>query len=340
MVKKDHLSDNSPKIQKILKHRRKFIRFTNKKGMPEFLKVFLQRRYVNYLRKRRSLGEGEIMNELILAYKFRHDHRDEIDTKEKIIPLFEEAYNEFKLPKTIGYYAITLIQNEFRRKGDPKRGLSMMNEEIDKGNYHAIRYYYEYSRIRYTKKETGYAYDIEFRKAFELLSKLVDLQVATKYETITYNAFKSIQNEPFIDDLEKGKHDDAWKVGEAIKNEYENNKDHHYTDDLVLFKWFIEKYYNASVKAGSIEGAYRTGNFLFNSLSTDDIDDKHKNRDVLKYYNIAAEKDHPQAIYNIGVIYEKGYDGQTIDLKKAKEYYKRAADLGLDTAKKKLTELK
>jgi TPR repeat protein len=54
-------------------------------------------------------------------------------------------------------------------------------------------------------------------------------------------------------------------------------------------------------------------------------------RDVqqaLTYYQRAAEQNFAPAEFNIGYLYENGFEGQPPDLEKAAQWYKRAADHG------------
>lgn len=340
MVKKDNLLDDSKKIQKIKKHALKIAILSNKKWMPYFFKKILQRRHISYLRKRRSLGEGDIMNNLIFDYEFGYDHDEKLPRGVKIETLCEEAYNDFKLPKTISWYAKHLIDNDVGIKEDPERGFAIFEEEINKGNKYAIKDYFKYLSCSYDNETKKYTIDI--KGAREILSKLIDINAATKYDIIIINAFKSIENKPYVQDLKNGKVDEAWKVADAIKAEYEKDRDQHFNANLFYeLMNYIERYYSVAIDADSVEAMYKMGNFKLQRLKTDDIDEgRSKNRGALQYYEMAARENHGPSLYNLGVIYEKGYDGQTVDLEKAKEYYKKAAELGLDAAKNKLDELK
>ena len=57
-----------------------------------------------------------------------------------------------------------------------------------------------------------------------------------------------------------------------------------------------------------------------------------------KWFEKAAEQNHPGALYNLGVFYEHGYECES-SKSKALELFKKAADLGSEEAKSAYEDL-
>jgi TPR repeat protein len=60
---------------------------------------------------------------------------------------------------------------------------------------------------------------------------------------------------------------------------------------------------------------------------------------AIYWYEKALQQNDPRAAYNLASLYEEG-NGVPKDLDKAYRYYELAAEMGLDVAKIKMSELK
>ena len=81
--------------------------------------------------------------------------------------------------------------------------------------------------------------------------------------------------------------------------------------------------YMVAADHGYVRGYMMVANCYINGIYVDE-----SVAEALKWFTKAAEAGHPQAMYYVGAILEKGDDGVAPDPKKAKEWYKKAAAEG------------
>ncbi len=98
-----------------------------------------------------------------------------------------------------------------------------------------------------------------------------------------------------------------------------------FKDPKLAMEWHI--------RAGTADSLARLGNMYF---SGDGVEKNYKQ--AFDLYMKASKKGHPEATYNLGVMYEKGLH-ITPDLIVAGNYYQRAAELGLQVSKNYLSGL-
>ncbi len=78
--------------------------------------------------------------------------------------------------------------------------------------------------------------------------------------------------------------------------------------------------YGLSASQGAAESYLRIGDFYYYGQAGMDIDKK----EAAKYYQLSADLQHTQAVFNLGIMYESG-DGVNQDFHLAKRYYDQAA---------------
>jgi len=118
--------------------------------------------------------------------------------------------------------------------------------------------------------------------------------------------------------------DVAYMYGVAYSNGYgvEKNKS-------IAFKHF--KY---AAMNGNIRSQYNVGIYLYNGIGVQVDKDE-----AMKWISVAASKQHKKALTFMGYMYETG-ELVGKDVNKAKEYYRKAVELGDERAQKRLDKLK
>ncbi len=102
------------------------------------------------------------------------------------------------------------------------------------------------------------------------------------------------------------------------------NQSHANSSDLRTIKADCElralSLYGLSASQGAAESYLRIGDFYYYGRAGMDVD---KN-EAAKYYQLSADLQHTQAVFNLGIMYESG-DGVNQDFHLAKRYYDQAA---------------
>ena len=117
----------------------------------------------------------------------------------------------------------------------------------------------------------------------------------------------------------------------TIANIYRNSKSNFY-DWRESDKWF-ESIKNAASN-GNPQAQFELGNMYRNAIGV-----PRDYEQALIWLNKAAEQNHPDALFILGNIHEQGVNGAEKNLKKAAEYYRRAAENGNLTSMLRLASM-
>lgn len=322
-------------------------------------------------------GNAAAMNLLATIYTDRWGDNAEIRDRKKVVPLCEKAaavgsvtamVSAGDLYYTGGPYSIKWI------KPDQKKALELYKKAMNRGSRDAV------SRItQLTMQEEGGIDDPKLKKIGERVMKLAaasmwgldnmpgddeDFEEIGELDLDEHDderPFNIYNNE--IPLMDEGSYSESGRDEEVFCILYEDGKTK-FMKERCFTTHAAVKWYESEVEKGNVEAMYELGK-LYKSGQVKDFD-KYGGREVphneeelnyqkaLPYLTKAAEKDHAEAMFEIGEIYEskasrieyygdrdesKDKEAQKKEIEenkaKAKEWFKKAADKGSKRAKMK-----